>query len=374
MNPNSPVTSNSSNSPAPLIRPVPPDQLSPKAVMLQVFNLRHVFKRYWKLIVALMVVGGIIGKIIDVSEERKPIYNGGITFNLGSGSSSSNGMGDLGALASAFGIGSSAPDANIFVGDNFMIYAKSRPVIEKTLMKTVKINGIDTLMVNYYIKHSGILDKEWEDNDTLRAFTMERAKKPEEYNKQEVIAMAQIYTRVLTEMGVSQPERKSSFMRLDAFMEDEALTKVFVETHLETIEEDYRYKQTKKSREMYDILVKRTDSLRYLLTGTENRLARQIDQNQQVVVAQARIEETKLTRNSTFLSQQYFTAVQSQDNMRLSLIKEAPLFTEIEPVSLPLYKEIRTSIAAQAGMVLGLILSIVIIFFRETYRSIMQEG
>lgn len=373
MNPNSPGPNNG-NPPAPLIRPVPPDQLSPKAVLLQVFNLRHVFKRYWKFIVGLMVIGGAIGKFIDLSEKRKPIYNGGITFNLGSGSSSSSGMGELGALASAFGIGSSAPDANIFVGDNFMIYAKSRPVIEKTLMKTVKINGIDTLLVNYYIQHSGIRDKEWEDDDTLRAFTMERAKKPTEYTKDEITAMAQVYTRVLTEMGVSQPERKSSFMRLDAFMEDEALTKVFVETHLETIEEDYRDKQTKKSRQMYDILVHRTDSLRRLLTGTESRLARQIDQNQQVVVAQARIEETKLTRNSTFLSQQYFAALSQQDNMHLSLVKEAPLFTEIEPVSLPLYKEIRTSIAAQAGIVLGLLISIIIIFFRETYRSIMQEG
>ena len=373
MNPNTPV-SNTGNTLAPLVRPVPPDQLSPKAVMLQVFRLRHVFKRYWKLIVGLMVVGGAIGKFIDISEKRKPVYNGGITFNLGSGGSSNNGMGDLGALASAFGIGSSAPDANIFVGDNFMIYAKSRPVIEKTLMKTVKINGIDTLMVNYYIKHSGILDKEWEDNDTLQTFTMERAKKPEEYNKQEVIAMAQVYTRVLTEMGVSQPERKSSFMRLDAFMEDEALTKVFVETHLKTIEEDYKEKQTKKSRQVYDILVERTDSLGKLLTGTESRLARQIDQNQQVVVAQARIQETKLTRNSTFLSQQYFSALSQQDNMHLSLIKEAPLFTEIEPVSLPLYREIRTSIAAQAGIILGLIISIILIFFRETYRSIMLEG
>lgn len=373
MNPNTPVPNHGTPS-APLVRPVPPDQLSPKAVLLQVFNLRHVFKRYWKLIVGLMVVGGAIGKFIDVSEKRKPIYNGGITFNLGSGSSASNGMGELGGLMSAFGIGSSAPDANIFVGDNFMIYAKSRPVIEKTLMKTVKINGVDTLLVNYYIQHSGIRDKEWEDDDTLRAFTMERAKKTEEYTKDEITAMAQVYTRVLTEMGVSQPERKSSFMRLDAYMEDEALTKVFVETHLKTIEEDYREKQTKKSRQMYDILVDRTDSLRRLLTGTESRLARQIDQNQQVVVAQARIEETKLTRNSTFLSQQYFSALSQQDNMHLSLVKEAPLFTEIEPVSLPLYKEIRTSIAAQAGIVLGLLISIIIIFFRETFRSIMQEG
>ncbi len=342
--------------------------------MLQVFKLRTVFKRYWKLLLALMIVGGIIGKIIDVSEDRQPIYTGGITFNLGGGSSTGGGMGDLGGLMSAFGIGSSAPEANIFVGDNFMIYAKSRPVVEKTLMKTVKIKGVDTLLVNYYIQHSGIRDKEWEENDSLRMFSFDRAKTPEEMTRQELIAMGQIYTKITTgEMGVTQPDRKSSFMRLQAGMQDEDMTKAFVENHLETIEEDYKFKQTKKSREVLKLLHRRTDSLYAALTGTENRLARQIDQNQQVVVAQAQIQETKLTRNSAFLSQQYFGAVQSEDNMRMSMIKEAPLFTEIEPVSLPLYKEVRTSIAMQAGILLGLIISIVIIFFRETYRSIMSE-
>lgn len=363
------------NPPAPLVRPVPPDQLSPKAVLLQVFKLRHVFKRYWKLILGLMVVGGVIGKIVDISENRQPIYTGGITFNLGGGSAPGSGMGELGGLMSAFGIGGTAPDANIFMGDNFMIYAKSRPVVEKTLMKTVKINGKDTLLVNYYIRHSGIRDKEWEDSDTLRTLYFDRAKKPDEMTKMEQIAMSQIYNKITTgEMGVTQPERKSSFMRLQAGMQDEDLTKVFVETHLQSIEEDYKYKQTKKSREVLKLLEHRTDSLYKTLTGTENRLARQIDQNQQVVVAQAQIQETKLTRNSAFLSQQYFAALQSEDNMRMSMIKEAPLFTEIEPVSLPLYKEVRTSIAMQAGVLLGLILSIVFIFFRETFRSVMQEG
>ena len=106
-------------------------------------------------------------------------------FNLGGGSSGGGFGGDLGQLAGAFGFGGGAPDANIFVGDNFLIYAKSRPVVEKTLMKTDTINGKDTLLVNYYIRHSGIRDKEWEDNDTLRAFYFKRAKKPTEYNKLE---------------------------------------------------------------------------------------------------------------------------------------------------------------------------------------------
>lgn len=354
-------------------QPLPPDQISPKSVVVRILKLKDVFRRNWKLLLILVAIGGIGGFIYDITHKKEPIYTATMTFNLGGGSSS-NSFGELGSLASAFGLGQGASDANIFAGDNFMIYAQSRPVVEKTLMKTVKINGRDTLLLNYYIRHSGIRDEEWEKSDTLRALYFPRAKTPEEYSKLERVAMSQIYARIKSEMTVSQPERKSSFMELRCGMQDEMLAASFIENHLNTIEQDYRQKQTKKTREMYDLLTSRADSIARVLTGTENKLAQYMDQNQQVVVAQGQINQTKLTRNSSFLSTIYYQALQSADNMRLSLIREAPLFTIIEPVELPLYKEIITPIGMQAGIALGLILALIIIFLRETYRSVMKES
>lgn len=358
----------------PTARPLPPDQISPKSVVLRIVQLKYVARRNWKLLLILTAIGGIIGFVYDLMHQKKPVYTATITFNLGGGGNGGSGFGDLGALAGAFGLNAGAPDANIFVGDNFLIYAKSRPVVEKTLMKTVKIRGRDTLLVDYYIRHSGIRDEEWEESDTLRAFSFGKAKKTTEYTQLERIAMSQIYTRIKSEMDVTQPERKSSFMELRCGMQDEMLAANFLETQLKTIEEDYRQKQTKKTREMYDLLTSRADSLARVLTGTENRLAQYMDQNQQMVVAQGQITQSKLTRNSTFLSTIYYQALQSADNMRLTLIREAPLFTIIEPVALPLYKEIITPVGKQAGIALGLLLALIIIFLRETYRSIMQEG
>ncbi|MGF7214291.1 uncharacterized protein involved in exopolysaccharide biosynthesis [Spirosoma lacussanchae] len=352
--------------------PLPPDQISPKSVVLQLFKLKDVVKRNWKLLLILTAIGGAIGFIYDFTHEKKPIYNSSITFNLGGGSSG-GGFGDLGALAGAFGLSQGASDANIFTGDNFLIYAKSRPVVEKTLMQYDTINGKIYLLANYYIKYSGIRDEEWEEIDTLRAFTFPRAKKPSEYTKTEQDVMSQIYTRISTEMSVTQPERKSSFMEMSCGMQDEMLTATFLTSHLKTIEEDYRKKETKKTREMYDLLNSRADSLLGVLSGTENKLARYMDQNQQMVVAQGRITENKLTRNSTFLTTLYYQALQSADNMRLSLIREAPLFTIIEPVSFPLYRQVKTPIGMRIGVALGVILSLIVVFMRETYRSIMRE-
>ncbi|RYZ44363.1 MAG: hypothetical protein EOP49_27280 [Sphingobacteriales bacterium] len=90
-------------------------------------------------------------------------------------------------------------------------------------------------------------------------------------------------------------------------------------------------------------------------------------------MAEGQLQQSKLTRNSSFLQQLYYGAVQSVDNLKLSLIKEAPLFTIVEPVSLPLFKETHEPFALQAGIVMGLILGLIFIFLRQTFHSIMQS-
>ena len=355
-------------------RPLPPDQFSPKSVVLQLFKLKDVARRNWKILILTVILCGLIGYAYDYFNTDKPLYTSSILFNLGGGSSGGSPFGgDLGALASAFGMGGGASDANIFSGDNFLVYAQSRPVVEKTLMHIDTIYGKPVMLANYYIENSGILDKEWEDSDSLRSLRFDRPKTPAEYTKMEQLAMSQIYARIGTEISVTQPERKSTFMQIYCGMEDEQLTAHFLTTHLATIEQDYRQKETKKTREMYELTKNRADSLLRVMTGTENKLARYMDQNQQMVVAQGRMVENKLTRNSTFLSTLYYQTLQQVDAIRLSLIREAPLFTVIEPVAFPLTRTGVTPLGLRLGIALGVVLGILIIFLRETYRSIMRE-
>ncbi|MBO0934772.1 hypothetical protein [Fibrella aquatilis] len=353
---------------------LPPDQISPKAVVARAAKFRQVIRRNWYILVAAILLGLVIGYLIDASSTKKTTYSAKIVFNLGGGGGGGmGGMGDLGALASAFGVGQAAPDANIFSGENFIQYAKSRPVVEKTLMKTVKIDGRDTLMVNYYIAHSGIREKEWEKSEEFKNFFFPRAKTREEYTKDDNTAMAIIYERLLGELSIKGVDRRSSFMALGATTEHEMLSKVLVENHILTIEDDYRKKQTKKTRDMLSLLSHRVDSLGRVMTGTENKLANYMNQNQQVIVAQSQMNESRLQRSSSFLTSQYYAALTQLDNMRLSLIREQPLFTIIEDVYLPLYKEVPGRIGTQAGVAIGLVLGIVGIFLRETLSKMGKE-
>jgi hypothetical protein len=345
-----------------------PDQISPTEVMARAGKLKGVLRRNWWVLLVTIALGGVIGFIVDLVSRKKPTYIASYVFNLGGGSGGGQ-MGDLGALASAFGFGQSTPDGNIFSGENFTLYARSRPVIEKTLMKTVKINGVDTLLVNYYIAHSGIRDKAWEENDQLKTFMFKGPKLRADFTPEEQQAMYDIYDQIGGEMDFKPVDRKSSFISFIATTEDAGLSKAFVENHMVTIEDDYKKKQTKKTRDMLTYLERRVDSLGRRLTGTEDRLASYMNQNQAVVVAEGQLQQNRLTRNSTFLQQQYYTAVSSLDNVKLSLIREQPLFTEIEPVMLPLVAKLAPKIAMQAGLAIGLILGLVFIFLRESFRG-----
>ncbi|MEZ0539164.1 hypothetical protein [Fibrella arboris] len=351
---------------------LPPDQLSPKEVIARAKNFQHVIKRNWLVLLGMIAISGVIGYIIDATSKKKTLYSAKIVFNLGGGNGG-NQMADLGALASAFGLGQAAPEANIFTGDNFMLYTKSRPVLEKTLMKTVVINDTSFLLVNYYMMHSGIRNTEWEESDDLHDFTFKEAKQREKFSKLEIAAMADIESRLADEISIKGVDRKSSFMSLIAEMENPELAKAFVENHIVTVEDDYKSKQTRKTRDMLTLLEHRVDSLYRKLSGTEDKLASYLNQNQQVVVAEGQLKESRLNRSSTFLTQQYYGAVTSLDNLRLSLIREQPLFTIIEPVMLPLFRTVPAKIAMQAGLAIGLVLGIVVVFIRETLRNMARN-
>ncbi|WP_128545205.1 hypothetical protein [Larkinella soli] len=352
---------------------LPPDQISPKEVINRMIVFRNLLMRSWKLIAVCVVIGGLIGFFVDMNLDKRPTYTAFITFNLGGGSGQ-GGMGDLGGIAGMFGLGGGAPDANIFTGENFMYYVVSRPIITRTLMKEVDtLNNQKDLMINYYIQHSGIRDDEWEKNDTLRNFRFVRGKSPATYTRLENQALDDVFNRIKGETSIVQKDRKSSFLTLQTGQHSEMLAKIWVETLLKTVQEDYTEKQTKKTHEMKDLLVHRADSLGRILGKNESSLARYIDQNQQIVVAEGQLAQTKLTRNSQFLQQLYYQALSSVENINMTLIKEAPLFTIIEPVALPLYKEAHEPYAMQAGLILGLMLGLVIVFLRQAYFSIMHS-
>lgn len=349
---------------------IPEDQISPKVVILKLASAKDAVLRNWKLILIFCLVGYGIGFALDIYLKKPDKYQATILFNLGAGGSSSGqGLGDVAGLLGL----NSTPDANIFTGENFFYFVVSRPVVQRALMKEVEVKNKKMLLANFFIDSSGILEREWENVPKYQKFHFTK-NNPEEFSDKDQMALNDVVDGVRVSTNVVQPDRKSSFIMIQVDMEDPLLAELWANTLLETVEEVYTENLTSKTRRTLKLLTNRADSLSRILGGTENRLARQMDYSTIITDPMGKVQVNKLQRSSEFVQQLYIEAMRNAEAMKVSLVREAPLFTIIEPVKKPVDRKADEAKRAQIGLLIGLVLALVLIYFKGVYASIMEDS
>lgn len=350
---------------------LPADQISAQEIMVKAIKIKNILLKNWLLILVFTASGYGIGFVLDLLTKKPDTYFANITFNLGGGSSSGGGMGGLGGLAASIGM-SSTPDANIFTGENFNYFVKSRPVLERTLMKYVDVNHKKVLLANFYIDSSGIKTDEWKDFESKHSFKF-KSNKPDSFNLEERKILNALVGKLNGNAEVGPIDRKSSFISVSVTSQSPLLSKDLVENLLNTVEELYTENQTAKTRKIMLMYKRRTDSLSFVLGKTENQLAKTMDENLFVIAPEAKSQANKLTRNSSFVQTLYNQSLAEYDNLRLRLIQETPLFTIIEPVQTPLEPKFDLAKKRMIGVFVGLILALVIIYFITLYKTALAE-
>ncbi len=349
---------------------LPEDQISPKVVVLQALSIKDSIVRNWKLILLFCLLGYGIGYALDIYLKKPDTYTADILFNLGAGGGSAGGMG-LGNMAGLLGLGGT-PDADIYSGENFFYFAESRPVVERSLMKKVPVGKDSVLLANLVIDSSAIKYEQWEDVPKREDFYF-TGNDIKNYTLDERIALNDVVEAIRIATEVFNGDRKSSFVTISVRVPSPLLAEVWANTLLETLEEVYTENQTSKTRRTLNLLQSRADSLGRILGRTENRLARQLDYSANIMVPEGKVQATKLQRNTEFINQLYLEALSNAEAMRISLVREAPLFTIINPVKIPVDRSIDTAKRAQIGLLIGLVLSFLIIYLRSVYKTIMAD-
>ncbi len=349
---------------------VPDDQLTPRDVIIKVIEIKNALVSNWKIIVLLTAIGAGIGYVLDLVLRTPNEYEASIVFNLGGtgGGSGSSGLGDLAGLV---GLGST-PDANIFTGENFFYFVTSRPVIERTLMKELDINGKKQLLANIYIDSSGIKEKEWEERPDMQNFHIP-TKDVTKLTRQQRVALNEVIEKAQDATKIGELGSKSSFIMLEATTENENLSILWLNNLLETVEEVYTENQTRKSRKQLRFLVKRADSLAAILNKTETKLARARFDNQLLINPEAKVPANKLERNSQFITSLYIEAAGSAERMRVSLVREAPLFTKIEDIKIPLDLKSNNQARLKIGLLSGFLLALIVVYFKSVFNSVSSQ-
>ena len=343
------------------IQQIPEDQLSPREVIDKVLEVKNALARNWIALILLPLVGFGIGYGLDIYWRNPNSYEAEVVFNLGGGGQS----GGIGDMAGLLGLGA-APDANIFTGENFFYFIKSRPVIERNLMKEVTVNGKKVIFANFFIDSSGIKEKEWEDRPDMHSFQF-KTNIIDSLPMQSRIVLNELVAKATEATEIGSLERKSSFTQISTVMENATLAGLWVTTLLKTVEEMYTESQTQKTRKTLRLLEHRADSLAMVLGLSENRLARELDYSTQLIIPTAKTAAPSLERKSNFLQQLYYEAMGSAEKMRVSLVREAPLFTEIEGIKVPLDSVKEDKKRAKIGALAGLLVALVFIYLRTVF-------
>jgi hypothetical protein len=343
------------------------EQITPREVILKIASAKNALLKSWKVIIFFIILGFGIGYAMDVYLIKPNSYEATIVFNMGGSTQSS----DMGNLAGLFGM-SSATDANIFTGENFFYFVESRPVIERALLKNVVVHGKPMILANFVIDSSGIKDDEWESRPNLHNFHFTKTN-ADSLDMDSRVVLNELVIKLKSVTEIATLERKSSFIALTATIQNETLAALWAKTLLKTVEEVYTEKQTKKSRNTLSLLQRRADSLAIMLGKTEHKLAREMDYSTQLIVPEAQISVNKLTRNTSFLQTLYYEAMANADKMRVSLVKEAPLFTMIEDVKVPLDLKSESKKRAKIGALVGLMLALIYVYIKTIYRTILED-
>jgi len=346
--------------------------LTPKLIFQKIIQAKDLILKNWWIILLLIGVGIGVGYFMDIRKNKRVQYEAKIVFSISNGTSGGQDMGGFGGF-----LGMSAPtnDAALFRGENLFYILKTRPVLERILLSEVTLsNGQKTSFINYYLDSTYIRQDEW--MDFLPEWTRVRITKN---NRSKMVgAERQVFDGVLfkirdRELFISQPNTKTAFYELIAYMENEMVAKTFADLTLKTVGDVYQETQTRKTREMMIITKRRVDSLASVLNRTENRLAQTTIINTDAVMPTAKVAEGRLTRNSTFVSSLYLEASRNLENLQMSIIKEAPLFNEIEPISMPLPVKALSRENTKFGGIIGLLVAIMFILIKDTYLEAVRD-
>lgn len=353
------------------------EQVSTKEFFLSVFNYLNFLGKNWQFLLTALIVGSIYDTINNSLLESADTYSGQTTFHLElEGGGAQN---QLGGFASAFGINAGAQNqgGSLLASSNFEAIILSVNVFQNAFMREVKIGNRKDLFINYFIDSSDIKTKEWAGSlfRPASAFSNYKFKKKsiEEFTPYENQIMSEVYTK-LYDITRVEPEENSSLITIYATTTNEKLTKDWIETLMGATEDFYREMKTKKTRQILKVQEGRLDSLAYAMKYNDKKIARLTFDNPNVVDPSGLMKQQQITRDNTYLSNQYYTQLANVEALNRLIIEQTPIFTVLEPVRLPLSVIKKAGFSTRLSGLIAVVAVILLITIRKTYLDVMSEN
>ncbi len=286
----------------------------------------------WRIFAIVGIIFASMGVLYAWLE--KPVYTAELSFT--SENESGSNLSAYAGIAAQFGLDLGGSSGSAFAGENLMQLMVSRKLIEKTLLTTVKISDSSILLINYYLKKSGLGDalKEKFKGESF-IFTSE----VQESDRKHDSVIQKICSDIGQSLDIQKRDKKSDIISVAFRNEDELFAKLFVEELVNTVILYYTDYKIKKVRQNVAILQHQTDSVRNLINGNIVDIAVSSDLNvnptRQIVRTGIQRKQLDAQVNGAL----YTELVKNLELSKLSLRKETPLIQIIDTPMFPLKKK-----------------------------------
>lgn len=325
----------------------------------------------WKIILCVGIIG--VGSGLTYSILKKPIYTAALSFAL-EDEKSGGGLGGALGLASSFGLDLGGSGGGIFTGSNLTELFKSRSMVEKTLLSSVKLNGKETSIAEMYIENNK-WRKRWSDKPFLHNIHFLPNTDRKTFTRVQDSILGVMYEDLSkSSLSVSQKDKKVSIITMEVRSTNELFSKIFCEELARQVGKFYVETKSKKARMNMAILEHQVDSIRgelnFAITGVAVANDNTFNLNPALNVRRAPSvrRQVDVQANTAILTE----LVKQAELAKVTLRKETPLIQIIDRPILPLTKE---RFGKLKGIILGGGLSIFLIslllIVRRLFKSMM---
>jgi hypothetical protein len=311
------------------------EEISLKDLIVKIRSVWSFLLKKWLIIALMGMLGGGIGFLYAY---LKPIkYTSKLTFVVEEGKS---GGGGLASLAGQFGFDlGGASGGGVFSGDNILLFFKSEGLCRETLI-TMYDSTQNVMLVDRYAEVTK-MKKRWLKKKKIGKINFSKYRDGK-FPRLEDSLMQEIVKDILsTDLSVSKPDKKASFIEVKSMMEDEMLSKFFSERLVKIATQRYVDSKIKTKAINVNMLQRKADSLAAVLNSkTYSAAASQqslIDANPALRSVPIAAEIT--TRDKTMAATIFGEVIKNLEISKTMLNQETPVIQMVDQSTLPLFKE-----------------------------------
>ncbi|MEM7104411.1 MAG: hypothetical protein AAF502_14840 [Bacteroidota bacterium] len=285
----------------------------------------YALKYWWVPIITGLLIAGFY---FYRSYKTPPAFTAKVSFVLVDNPNS--GGGGFANILSQFGLQSGKRGANM---NRIMDLLNSREIIGRALFSKTTFLEKEDFLANHYITIFELHDS-WKEgiNEDLYDFYFEHDSL-DGFNYLENSVLKGLQNRV-SKWHMSYEVTDGDMFIIRIVSASEYMSYELANSLFHVLDSYYVEKTVEKHQETFDIVNKRTDSLRNVLASAEARLARFQDKNRSIFKKESLLEEDRLGREVNLANSLYLESARNLESARMSLLSSKPI---IQPVDMPMY-------------------------------------